>query len=231
MQSHNFKKEIYKSWATKLPNTFPYPTKEEIKKQSASYNEIIKNYLPKEKNKTILDLGCGYGFFINSCIEKNYKNIYGVEIIPDFIFVAKKIFNINSIIESDIISFLKSDKKYDIITAFDVLEHFKKEEILEILSLIYKSLNTKGIFLFRSPNAESLSGVYIMHSDLTHELPFTRLLIDEILPASGFKEVRSFPSFVTKNKLVRLAQKIIAKIFGLHDKFMFSSNIIGIGIK
>jgi 2-polyprenyl-3-methyl-5-hydroxy-6-metoxy-1,4-benzoquinol methylase len=229
--TEDFKKEIYKSWATKLPSTFPYPSEKEVKKQERSYGEIIHKYLPQDRKKSILDLGCGYGFFLNTCLKSGYRNIYGVELIPDFISTAKKIFDINSIIESDIASFLRSGQTYDCITAFDVLEHFKKEEIPEILSLIYKRLNSGGIFLFRSPNAESLSGHYIMHSDLTHELMFTRLLIEEILPAAGFKEVGSFPSFVTENKLVRVGQKIIAKIFGLHHQFMFSSNIIGIGKK
>lgn len=231
MREDNYKKEIYKSWAHNKPGTFPYPSEKEVAEQTKSYSEIITKFLPKEKDKSILDLGCGYGFFLNACVKNGYKNISGVEITGEFIKVAEKTFNIKSISQTDIISHLKTEKTYDVITAFDVLEHFKKEELLLVLSLIYKSLRADGVFIFRAPNAESISGLYINYSDLTHEIPFTRLLVDEVLETAGFKNIRSLPSFVTSNKPVRLFQIFIAKIFGLDDKFMFSSNIIGVAKK
>lgn len=143
--------------------------------------------------------------------------------------IAKEVFSIDVVI-SDIRSYLEHCDTFDVITAFDVLEHLPKEKIPEIFSLVRRKLKPGGRFIFRVPNAESLSGLYILHSDLTHEFALTRMLAKELLQAADFRNVNVSPSFVTSNIFVRLAQKIIAKIFGRDDRFMFSSNLIGIGI-
>lgn len=41
--------------------------------------EVYEN-LPKNRNAKILDLGCGYGTFLNALRSLGYKNLYGVEI-------------------------------------------------------------------------------------------------------------------------------------------------------
>jgi 2-polyprenyl-3-methyl-5-hydroxy-6-metoxy-1,4-benzoquinol methylase len=223
-----YKKNIYSSWADKRTKTAPYPTESEILKQTSSYKKIIGNFLPKDKKTKILDLGCGYGYFLKACRDEGYDNLEGVDATSSFADSAKKIFNLTNISISDAFDFLKLGNKYDVITAFDVLEHIKKDEIVDFLSLMKEGLNDHGMLLFRVPNAESISGLYITYSDLTHETAFSRLLIGELGEVLGFHEIKIHPSFVTSNMLMRVAQKIIAKIFGLNDKFMFSSNIIAI---
>ncbi|MDI6701317.1 MAG: hypothetical protein QME48_08860 [bacterium] len=39
----------------------------------------------------------------------------------------------------------KNNKKYDVIAAFDVIEHFNKNEIVTLIPLIFNSLPIKGL--------------------------------------------------------------------------------------
>lgn len=232
-----YKRKIYKLWGKKNPEIFPYPDEGFIKEKLDHYrNFFIKNFFPENKNISILDIGCGYGLFLNACKEEGYKNIFGVEIIQECVEFAKKKFNI-SISNYEIIDYLKSKKNttFDIITAFDVIEHFKKEEVLNLLELIYKKLKNNGLFIMRVPNAGSLSGLYLLYSDLTHEWSYTSLLAKQLFHLTSFDKIEILPEYNPKNlksSLLNFFQKIISIISSsLKEKFIFSSNIIVIGYK
>jgi len=103
----------------------------------------IENVIPKDKDANILDLGCGYGSFLHTLQKRDYKNLHGVEIGEEQNrFLNSKGLNVSQL---DIFEFLKTDtKSYDLITLFDVLEHFKKDEIVELLPLLRDRLSLGG---------------------------------------------------------------------------------------
>ena len=121
-------------------------TEEEIERNFSQnidlQKEIIAN-LPQDKEAKIIDLGCGYGTFLNALSKFGYKNLYGIEIGKEQNqFLNKKGFKV---FNQDLIDFLKtSEEKFDCITLFDVLEHFKKDEIVEIVSLLKDKLERGG---------------------------------------------------------------------------------------
>jgi len=121
-------------------------TEEEIERNFSQnidlQKEIIAN-LPQDKEAKIIDLGCGYGTFLNALSKLGYKNLYGIEIGKEQNqFLNKKGFKV---FNQDLIDFLKtSEEKFDCITLFDVLEHFKKDEIVEIVSLLKDKLERGG---------------------------------------------------------------------------------------
>ena len=90
---------------------------------------------------------------------------------------------------------------------------------------------SEGVLLTEVPNAGSPLGIYTLYSDLTHELAFTDNIIYGLLNITNFKKIKIIPKFVNSNPIIRLCQKILAKIIGLDDKLMFTGNIIAIGYK
>ncbi|MCM8833255.1 MAG: class I SAM-dependent methyltransferase, partial [Candidatus Omnitrophica bacterium] len=148
-------------------------------------------------------------------------------------------FNVNGICE-DAISFLRNNnKKYDVIIAFDVVEHFNKEEIVVLTEYIYNSLKDAGIFIMRVPYGGSLGGLYIRYSGFTHEVAFTELSIEELFRTVGFNRIICIPEpdihpNLIKSSIKKIINKIIVKALGLPMKdpnFIRSINIIGIGFK
>lgn len=231
-----YKRKIYNLWGDHNPSTFLYPDDKFIKTRADSYEFIIKKFFSLDKNINILDLGCGYGVFLHACKETGYKNIFGVEVIKRCVDFAKEKFNIETISNLEIEDFLESqeDASFDVITAFDVIEHFEKDKILKLFNLIYRKLKNNGKFIIQVPNAGSLPGLYIFHSDLTHETAFTDLLLKELFHLTGFSKLEIISGYRPKN-LKNLFLNIIrypaSIILSLNNKFTFSTNLIAIGYK
>lgn len=222
-----FKKDIYNLWAEKNKALFHCSDNKKF---------IIKKFLPLDKSINILDLGCGYGVFLNTCKKAGYRNIFGVEVVEKYIQFAREKFDIKTISNSEITDFLESqeDRSFDVITAFDVIEHFEKDKILELFNLIYRKLKNNGRFIIQVPNAGSLPGLYIFHSDLTHETAFTDLLLKELFHLAGFSRSEIMPEYRPKNLknlILNTIRSVISIIFSLNNKFTFSTNIIAIGYK
>ena len=110
-------------------------------KPKASF--LINNFSQYQKKK-ILDVGSGAGFFLKEIKKKWPKaNLYALE--PSSIMAKKcKEHNI-SVYESTIENF-KTNKKFDVITSFELLEHVFDPYIF--LKKIYDILNKNGILYF-----------------------------------------------------------------------------------
>ena len=165
------------------------PSREELKSISRTYSKIFGEFLPKDKQSKILDIGCGYGAFIYFLKNKGYKKYWGIDLSKEEINFCKKNISNNVSVEN-IFNFLKKNKDYDLIVANHLMEHLPKKELLEMLIEIRKSLGKNGKLMLQVPNTSnpfSLSSRYI---DITHEIGFTQNSLLEILRVARFKEVK-----------------------------------------
>jgi 2-polyprenyl-3-methyl-5-hydroxy-6-metoxy-1,4-benzoquinol methylase len=230
-----YKKNIYNGWGEKRQESFPHPNDEIVLRRMESYAFLIKRYLPKSRDANILDIGCGYGFFLDACHRAGYKNLTGVDGISQCVTFAKEQLNLR-VVNDDILHYLSEikDGTFDTVTAFDVIEHFSKQEVLEIFSLVYSKLKKDGLFIIQVPNAGSLSGLYVLYSDFTHEWGYTDILLRELFSLSGFDRLSVTNEYSSSNFLTKIIrsflQKIFSKIF-LINKHIFSSNLIAVGFK
>lgn len=235
----NYRNFAISKWVASNIESFRKPTELDLEKQSKYYSQIIKKFFPLNKNIEILEIGCGYGFFIYTLIKKfGYTKVVAIDIIPECCFFVNDTFGIK-VQCIDVFEYFKNNNKnFDVIVAFDVIEHFNKNETINLMQYIYNSLNKGGLFIMRVPNGGSLSGLYIRYSGFTHEIAYTELSINELFKSIGFSDVYCVPESEIyykeknlKNIIKKLYQKIISIPFGLKPEFMFSANIIGIGKK
>ncbi|MCF7894509.1 MAG: class I SAM-dependent methyltransferase [Candidatus Omnitrophica bacterium] len=191
----NYRKEIYQKYVSN--HTLYLSGKvdlKKIKKQFPVWGKYYGRYLPKEKNIKILEIGCGSGGFLYYLKSLGYENCVGIDISEEQIKSAKSL-GVENVDIADLRSFLKDkDNSYDVIIARDVLEHFYKEEILEILKLIFQNLSKKGRLIIQSPNAEGLFGTKCRYGDFTHEIAFTSSGLASVLRVVGFKEMEFYPT-------------------------------------
>jgi 2-polyprenyl-3-methyl-5-hydroxy-6-metoxy-1,4-benzoquinol methylase len=182
------------------------------------YNE---KYLPLLKNiprnAPVLELGCGSGLMLDYLLHAGFTNLTGIDISGDQVAAAVR--NGFTAIEADALRFLPEHKTaYDVIIAMDVIEHFKKEELLELLEAIRQSLRPGGLFIIQTPNGEGLMPNYVIYGDLTHFTILSPLSLRQVLTFAGFVDVNMkelgpgalvhFPLFVVW-QLVRLAAILI----------------------
>jgi len=68
----------------------------------------------------------------------------------------------------DSLQALAPDRRFDLIVAFDVLEHIEQAELPALLQRLGGHLAPQGALLLRVPNGESPLGRMFQHGDLTH---------------------------------------------------------------
>ena len=100
------------------------------------------------KNKTLLDIGCGYGFFLDVA-KKLGCQVFGSELNESCLsLLKKKKINI-------IKNFEENYGKFDIISMWLVLEHIADPSVL--LKQIHSLLKKNGRLIVNVPNSKSLT--------------------------------------------------------------------------
>ncbi len=185
----NYKKKIYDKYATvfnKSSIKFDHKVSE---KWGKAYNHYLKEWLPEDKNAEIIDLACGNGKLIDFFIKKNYHNVYGVDISKEQVDIAKQISS--NIYNQDILDFLKDkNQKYDLITAFDLMEHLNKEQVFIFIQCCYNSLKPGGRIIIQTINGETPFVGHLRYSDFTHETCYTSISISQIFEMFGFSKMK-----------------------------------------
>jgi 2-polyprenyl-3-methyl-5-hydroxy-6-metoxy-1,4-benzoquinol methylase len=170
-------------------------------------NEILE-YIPKDIG-TILDVGCGYGGFLD--LVKNNRNVetWGIELVNS---VAETLnghvdFILNGSIEANCVSL--PNNYFDCITFNDVLEHLMYPD--EVLNSIHDKFSDKGILVASIPNVRFLRNLYnlLIHKDWKYE-------DSGILDRTHFR-------FFTKKSMVRLFEDSGYEVISINGIFKLNA--------
>ena len=194
--------------------------KKKIKDLKNEIQFIKKNI--KNKKPRIIDLGCGFGFFL-SAFKKKWDRI-GIEVSN--LAIKKNSFKFK-IYDFDLEKKLNKNQlkllgKFDVVFTYHVIEHMNNPEILIYNS--YKLLKNNGYFIIGTPNFDSgcarkFGKKYRFFSDKTHISFFSENSLFRLLNKYGFKIQKvDFPYFNTehfnkKNLLRLLNEKKISPPF------------------
>jgi cyclopropane fatty-acyl-phospholipid synthase-like methyltransferase len=215
-----YKNKFYKKYSsTHTSNLYDTPSLEGIENQFYIWKKYFEKFLPKDKKAKILDLGCGKGGFVHWFNSKEFESVLGLDVSEEQINQSKKL-GIENVKKVDVIEFLKSnDQKYDLIFARDFLEHFPKEQVMEILDLIHKNLNDDGKLIAQTLNAENILWGRLRHGDFTHDTAFTKQSIEQALMISGFDKIKVYPQRPVIHGLKSLIRYTLWRFFELLMKF------------
>lgn len=149
---------------------------------------ILKRHYQK-KRCSLLEIGCSTGFFIEQ-VKKNGWDALGLELNPSAVkFAQDRKLNV---INKDFTK-MKFKTKFDIICAFDVLEHLY--DPLKVVKKVKKVLKKNGLFFLYVPNWQSATRLLIGEENShfvwpTHHLTyFTPSTLENFLSRQGFNLV------------------------------------------
>lgn len=206
---------------------------ENIDARFMTNSKLVEKYLPDFKDKNVLEIGSYYGAFLNEVI-KVCKSYQGVEPSKHACnYVRNKYENI-SVYQGDLESYLKenSDKKFDTIVLWDVIEHVPRP--IELLKMINSLLKENGRVLFSTINVESsfslaLGPYWPWYMDMHYYYFSDRGYVD-ILHRSGFvlKEHSHFSYYV---HAVYFVEKVFSILFGSTKLLSPFKNILKFPIK
>ncbi|MCB1193394.1 MAG: class I SAM-dependent methyltransferase [Leptospiraceae bacterium] len=114
------------------------------------YTYFIKNFM-KPDNGTLMDVGCGLGFFIKMLNQRkpDWKTM-GYEMSEKAVFYAKNQNGLNNIYSGRVEDSGLKPNSIDVITLWDVIEHIPKPQPL--LNYLYTVLKPGGFLFVQTPN-------------------------------------------------------------------------------
>lgn len=164
-----------------------------LKPRLPMLQKLVRQHFPSDLNAAVLELGCGHGALIHVARQMGYRNLYGVDRSPEQV-AAARLLDIDGVEQGDVMAVLskQTDASLDCIIAFDLIEHFTKDELIRLVDEVFRILRPDGRWIIHTPNAESPFGNRMLFWDFTHELAFTRISISQLLLSSGFSKVSCF---------------------------------------
>lgn len=189
----NYRARVYGHYNTARESELAPPTLAGLESRSHFIRKMIVNHFPSDKNAVILDIGCGHGAILYFAIIAGYVNAYGVDGSAEQVSAAHKL-GISSVRQEDLKGHLLSVSagSLDCIIAFDVIEHFRRDELIELVDLVHRALKPGGRWIIHTPNGESPFAGRMLFGDFTHETLFTKTSVSQLLLSSGFANVRCF---------------------------------------
>ena len=151
-----------------------------IKRKRQSKKHMMKyiKFLRKGPSLKLLDIGCGDGYYVLDAVQEHI-DAYGIDISMDALnntlSEVKDRISFGSISE---IPF--GGKEFDVITAFDIIEHILPKDTIKAIAEIHRVLKPQGIAIMTTPNPSYFNDWAF---DLTHinvrPPKFWRLMLEE----------------------------------------------------
>lgn len=115
--------------------------------------KTVKCHFPEYK--THLDIACGPGTFIGNFLD---KRSIGLDISVNQINYAKKTYNSmrDQFYVKDMNKEFNDEKKYDVITLLEFIEHISPDEVNDLISKCVHKLNKNGKIIITTPNYRGL---------------------------------------------------------------------------
>lgn len=158
--------------------------------------KYIDSILSAANKRTFLEIGCGSSGWLPYFAKKYNYLVSGLDYSEIGCQIAKenlKMFGItcDEIICEDILQW-KSNKRYDVIFTYGVIEHFKDPGI--VLKIIYEHLNSEGIAITVVPNLQGIIRVLfkLFAKDIydTH-IVISKGILKEIHEKIGFQNIKT----------------------------------------
>ncbi len=171
----------------------------------------VKNYTLKQKvklidsfhtkDKNILDIGCGTGDFLNTCLKSGWK-VNGVEPNAKANALAfEKLITTASnpadfLLKKDLGFYLDHSLKFDVISLWHVLEHVPNLDIY--INNLKKLMKKNAVLIIAVPNYKSYDAIYYGKFWAAYDVPrhlwhFSKNSIELLFGKYGFTTERILP--------------------------------------
>ena len=158
--------------------------------------EIIPLLRGVSKEANIFDLGCGSGSLLSALSNAGFTNIAGMDLSEEQVNLAHSL-GIDRVVKGNGLEYLENcEKQFDVILGMDIIEHFTKDELVELMQKIRNALKPNGLAIFRTPNLDSPMATVFANGDFTHENYLNASSAQQVLLAVGFSTVEVLPSFM-----------------------------------
>jgi SAM-dependent methyltransferase len=184
-----------------------------FKLRRAFFETIIRNHFPSSRDSRVLDIGCGHGALLYFLHEARYRNACGVDGSKEQVEFAGRL-GVPGVELGHGLDFLHKQETAgaDVICLFDILEHFERQDVFDLLTEVRRVLSPDGVCIGHVPNAEGIFGARVRYGDLTHEQAFTASSIKQMFGALEFGTVRCFEDKPIIHGIVSLVRRVVWEV-------------------
>lgn len=195
-QTHAYRQRIYDKYVSQKTRAEGLRYSERDYQRWANAAKVrLRGWLPSDHNTPVLDMGCGPGNFLYLLDSLGFTNLTGVDLSPEQIALARKWCPRATITQADVRQVLHANpRRFGLITGFDIIEHFGKEELFPFLDSVARALRPGGRLILQTPNAESPWMGAVAYGDFTHEWFFTPASLADMLRQVGLVGFEARPS-------------------------------------
>jgi SAM-dependent methyltransferase len=190
MPQSKYRERIYRHYVEAATQSLAPVTLEGLAPRRPYLERLVARHFPADRNAAVLDLGCGHGALLHVAREAGYANLLGIDNSVAQVAAAKRL-GIAGVHQGDLFEAIRTlpDASRDAIVAFDVIEHFTKDELIDVTDHVLRVLKPGGRWIIHVPNGASPFGGASRYDDLTHELAFTCESLTQLALASGFRSI------------------------------------------
>lgn len=150
------------------------------------FTRETKGFEPRDQK--VLEIGFGTGSFLAWCQSRGCA-VWGSE-ISDRSCAEAQAAGVPLLPVSFAKAAQEHPESFDLIAAFDVLEHLPTAGLADDLMALHAMLKPGGHLIARFPNGQSPFGLVPQNGDITHLTALSLPKLQQILPAGAFKVVR-----------------------------------------
>ncbi len=193
---------IYSKWHSYAP--------EHVAEMNAHFHRLAADVLPPDRNARILDVGCAMGFALMWLKSLGYAAAEGIDVDEGMVRQCREQ-KLDASCPKDSAAWLQERPgQYDLILAFDVVEHLPSEQQLALCRAVYGALKPDGRFLCTVPNATSALASRFRYMCWTHHSSFTEHSLDFLLYNAGFRNIRvEGVEFMDPGRSIQAAARVL----------------------
>jgi len=174
---------------------------------------------------TVFEIGFGNGHFATWAKDQGW-NVVATEL--DLALVSRAVASgIEAHDGRKPIDQIANGRLFDLIIAFDVLEHLAIPDIIELMSAARRCLKSEGHFIARFPSRDSPFAGSVQNSDLTHRSLIGTGIVEQIALITSFRAIQirepAFPltGIGLRPTVRRLAVLLVRRLMAAAIKLAF----------
>lgn len=169
----------YRKWKSWNNSSFGNLTRFDIIYFDSELAKAKRNF---RTDSSVLEIGFGNGSFLTYAKQKQWQ-VVGTEANDELVAVAREAgFSVRQ--AADMSAF--DHDSFDLVVAFDVLEHIPQEELPAFLTTISQILKKGGMFVARFPNGDSPFGLANQNGDITHVTSLGSAKVNYLMQRADF---------------------------------------------
>lgn len=190
------------------------------------------------RDQRVLEIGFGNGSFL-AWAKSEGAQICGLEINPDMLAAAAR--HGYPARDASLAELVAEGATYDLIVAFDVIEHWDTDELIANFRHVAALLADGGRFLARFPNGHSPFGRIYQHGDFTHKSVISHYKIGylatlsqlDVVRVSNMRRVSSRPGVLRalRHRWMALrrawTERSLARLYGT-DRLPLDPNLVAV---